>query len=95
MDVALLGPFSRSLGNICQMYYLVWRFSVKALLLVLLGLVLLTSLVGISYATPTLEPTQNSSSYDNSCYPHHNANNMMMGCGCGAHSGGGNGKGHP
>ena len=33
----------------------------KALFSVLLGLMLLTSLVGISYATPVMQPTQNTS----------------------------------
>ncbi|HKM78144.1 MAG TPA: hypothetical protein VJZ03_03635 [Candidatus Bathyarchaeia archaeon] len=67
----------------------------KALLSILLGLMLVTStLVSIAHATPIIQPAQNSGGYD-TCYPHHNSNNMMMGCGCGAHSGGGNGKNHP
>ena len=35
-----------------------WRYFMEALLSILLGLMLLTSLVGISYATPIVQPTQ-------------------------------------
>ena len=45
------------------------RYSVKALLSILLGLMLLTSLVGISYATPTVQPTQSSGSNNNCLGP--------------------------
>jgi len=38
-----------------------WRYSMKTVLSTLLGLMLLTSLVGLSYATPTVKPAQSTS----------------------------------
>lgn len=57
-----------------------WRYFVKVLLSILLGTILLTSLVGVSYATPTMQPVQGSSCDPNS--PNYN------GTPCGDHNGG-------
>jgi hypothetical protein len=54
----------------------------KTVLAILLGLMLLTSLVGISYATP-VQPSDN----NNNCTPNQNNPNYDFG-NCGAHSGG-------
>ncbi|MGD0422514.1 MAG: hypothetical protein ABSA92_03540 [Candidatus Bathyarchaeia archaeon] len=57
----------------------------KTVLSILLGLMLLTSLVGISYATPTVQPTQSTSGNTNNCY---NLNNCL-------HDGGNGGRDPP
>ena len=63
-----------------------WRCSMKTVLSILLGLILLTSLVGISYATPTVQPVQSTGGNTNNC---NNANN------CGVVHDGGNGGRDP
>ena len=57
----------------------------KTVLSTMLGLMLLTSLVGISYATPTVQPTQSTSGNTNNCY---NSNNCV-------HDGGNGGSHDP
>ena len=63
----------------------------KATLSILLGLMLLTSLVGVSYATP-MQPTQNTGGVNNACLqqPPNPGQNYANGVDCHAHSGGGN-----
>jgi hypothetical protein len=60
----------------------------KAFLSILLGLMLLTSLVGISYATPTMQPTR-SGGDNNSCVllPPDDPDYVTLGCPAGAHQG--------
>jgi hypothetical protein len=65
---------------------------VKTVLSVLLGLMLLTSLVGISYATPIVQPAQNNGGNDNACVnlSPNNPNYISLGCGGAAHQNGNN-----
>ncbi len=67
-----------------------WRSLVKAFLSILLGLMLLTSLVGISYATPVMQPVQNTGGDNNSCtqLTPNNPNYYTLGCAGAAHQGG-------
>ncbi len=62
----------------------------KAFLSILLGLMLLTSLVGISYATPVMQPAQNTGGDNNSCtqLTPNNPNYYSLGCAGAAHQGG-------
>ena len=61
----------------------------KAFLSIFLGFMLLTSLVGISYATPIVQPAQGSGSNNNGCVllPPNNPNYDPQDC-HGAHQGG-------
>ena len=61
----------------------------KALLSILLGFMLLTSLVGISYATPVMLPLQGSGDI-NACVnlTPNNPNYVTLGCAGAAHQGG-------
>ena len=59
----------------------------KAILSILLGIMLLTSLVGVSYASPIMQPSGN-----DTCSP--NSSNYNPGD-CGAHQGGNAGDPHP
>ena len=66
------------------------RYFVKALLSTLLGLMLLTSLVGITYATPVMQPTQNNGGDINACVnlTPNNPNYIALGCAGAAHQNG-------
>ena len=61
----------------------------KAILSILVGLMLLTSLVGISYATPLVQPMQGSGDV-NACVnlTPNNPNYITLGCAGAAHQGG-------
>jgi hypothetical protein len=72
------------------------RFSVKALLSILLGLMLATStLVGIAYATPTVQPTQSTSGNTNTCAQMSPSNPNYKADNCGTVHDGGNGGRDP
>jgi hypothetical protein len=62
----------------------------KILFSIVLGLMLLTSLVGISYATPIVQPVQNNGGNDNACVnlTPNDPNYTSLGCGGAAHQGG-------
>ncbi len=66
-----------------------WRYSMRAILSIILGFMLLTSLVGISYATPIMQPSQ-SGGDTNACagLTPNNPNYLSLGCGGAAHQGG-------
>ena len=66
-----------------------WRYYVKALLSILFGFMLLTSLVGISYATPIIQPTQGSGDV-NACVnlKPNDPNYTALGCAGAAHQNG-------
>ena len=62
----------------------------KEFLSIVLGLMLLTSLVGISYATPIMQSAQNTGGDNNSCtqLTPNNPNYYTLGCARAAHQGG-------
>ena len=62
----------------------------KEFLSIVLGLMLLTSLVGISYATPIMQSAQNTGGDNNSCtqLTPNNPNYYTLGCAGAAHQGG-------
>ena len=74
------------------MYYgVARRFSVmKTVLSLLLGMILLTSLIGFSYATP-MQPTQSNNNNNNACPPNSYYNPTNPVC----HSGDGGGHSDP
>ncbi len=79
----------------CKLIYVVCtirrrRYLVKTFLSIVLGLVLLTSLVGISYATPLVQPAQNNSGDVNACVnlKPNDPNYYALGCAGAAHQNG-------
>jgi hypothetical protein len=68
---------------------------VKALLSILLGLMLLTSLLGISYATPTVQPAQSTGGNTNTCAQMSPSNPNYAADNCFMHDGGNGGSHDP
>lgn len=76
------------------MYYGWRRYFVKALLSIFLGLMLLTSFLGISYATPNVNLQPAGSNYNSCSLQPPNTSNMNQTQNCHYRDAGGNGSRH-